>query len=538
MDTPALSTMFQFGRFRFCSGSDGLLRQDTTGVWRPVSIGSRARAVLGVLIEQRGNLVLKDQIMRSVWPETSVEEHNLTVQISALRRLLDGDHPSESCIQTVTGRGYRFRPMMASQADDPFLKSSMQMPNSRPRLSLVVLPFKNLAGNSRGDDLAEAITDELSTDLSSWSAAFVIAGKTAGALETGPVDIRQLGLELGVNYVIHGSVRGSRARTSVNVRLIDVETGAYLWADRFHTDHRAAPDAREEIIGRLQRALVQRLLEDATRRIEALPPRDWSSYDLSMRGRTFMSRPQSLANRRTALDCFEQALDRNQGSALARIGIANVLITNILEGWSTSVEEDTVRAEHLLLQALDGDTDISQVHTYMGMLRRIQGRLSDSRLELEIALGMSPNLSHAMSQLGVTLAFLGLPEDAIPWLEKSLRLAPHDHGTPVDQAALGLCHLMMGKIESGVVWLRKARAGNPRMYYIHMWLAAGLGLNDELDEAAASLRQAIQIKPDIDSLTALRSRWQMMTASSRFFVLAEKTVVLGLQRAGLPEKRV
>jgi tetratricopeptide (TPR) repeat protein len=171
----------------------------------------------------------------------------------------------------------------------------------------------------------------------------------------------------------------------------------------------------------------------------------------------------------------------------------------------------------------------------MGKLRRIQGRLSDSRLELEMAIEMSPNFSEAMSQLGATLAFLGLPEAAIPWLEKSLRLAPHDHGKPVNQAVLGLCHLMLGEIESGTTWLRKARASNPQMYYIHMWLAAGLGLCDELDEAAAALRQAIEIKPDIDSLPALRARWQMMTASPRFFMLAEKTVVLGLRRAGLPD---
>ena len=97
IDTPAFSAMFQFGRFRLRPRGGGLLRQDTTGAWRPVSIGSRALTVLGVLVEQRGTLVSKDEIMRAVWPGTAVEEHNLTVQIAALRRLLDEDHPSESC---------------------------------------------------------------------------------------------------------------------------------------------------------------------------------------------------------------------------------------------------------------------------------------------------------------------------------------------------------------------------------------------------------------------------------------------------------
>jgi adenylate cyclase len=540
MDTPALSAMFQFDRFCLRPQGAGLLRQDTTGDWRPVSIGSRTLAVLGVLLERRGTLVSKNEIMRAVWPGTAVEDHNLTVQISTLRRLLDEDSLSESCIQTVTGRGYGFRPAVASQSDGSLLFHSSKhrlapAPGSRRRLSLAVLPFRNLSDDPGGDYLAETITDELSTDLSTWSYAFVIAGKSAGIPETGPMDVRQLGVELGVSYVIHGSVRGGTERTSVNVQLVDVETGGHLWADRFEADHRAATDARDEIIGRLERGLVRNLLEDVNRRIEALPPRDWSSCDLNMRGRTFMVRPQSLANRRIAIDSFEQALSRDPGSAAARIGIANALIANILDGWGTSIEEDTARAEQLLLKALQGDTDISQAHACMGKLRRIQGRLSDSRVELEIALGMSPNSSDAMKQLGFTLAFLGLPETAIPRLEKSLRLAPHDHGKPGNQAALGLCYLMLGEVESGIIWLRKARAGNPQMYYVHMWLAAGLGFHGELVEGGAALRRSIEIKPDIDSLAALRARWQMMTTSPRFFMLVEKTVIPGLRRAGLPD---
>jgi adenylate cyclase len=397
------------------------------------------------------------------------------------------------------------------------------------------LPFKNLSDDAGGDHLAEVITDELSTDLSSWSPTIVIAGKSTGTPGTGSIDVRQLGVELDVSYVIRGSVRGSTERTDVNVQLIDVVTGANLWADRFDIAHRAAADARDEIIGRLERGLVRRLLEDVNRRIEALPPCDWSSYELSMRGRTFMLRPHSCANRQTAMDCFEEALNRDPSSALARIGIANVLISNILDGWGTSIKKDTARAEQLLLEVLQSDTEISQAHAYMGKLRRIQGRLSDSRLELEIAIGMSPNFGNAIEQLGMTLAFLGLPEDAIPWLEKSLRLAPRDPSTPVDQAALGLCHLMLGEIEDAITCLRKARAGNAQTYYVHMWLAAGLGLSGELVEGAAALRQSIRIKPDIDSLTSLRARWQMMTTSPRFFMLVEKTIIPGLRQVGLPD---
>jgi TolB-like protein/Flp pilus assembly protein TadD len=539
MDKPALPDMFEFDRFRFPRHGSSLLRQNAAGAWKPIGVGSRALELLYVLVERRGDLVSKDEIMRAVWPGTVVEEHNLTVQISALRRILDADRVEGSCIQTVIGRGYRFLPAVTSPSIGeprvtPVAGVAAHLSDTGPRLTLVVLPFKRLGSDPGADDLADAITDDLTTDLSRW--ASVITCASASVHQTGPLDVRQVGAELGVNYVVHGSVRSSTDRATVNVQLIDVGTGAHLWADRFDIEQRVTAVARDEIIGRLESGLARKLVESVNRRIDALPPHDWSAYDLYIRGRAFMLRPDSLANRLAAINYFEQALDMDPGSALARIGIANVLITNILEGWADSIEADTIRAEQLLLEALRGDTEIALAHACMGKLRRIQGRLSDSRAELEIALGMSPNLGTACSQLGMTLAFLGLPDVAIPWIEKSMRLAPHDPGTALVHAMLGLCNLMLGQIDDAITWLRKARAGNPRPYYVHMWLAAGLGLRGDLDEAGVALRQAVEIKPEICSRAALRARWQMMTASPRFFTLVENTMIVGLDRAGLPEE--
>jgi adenylate cyclase len=526
----------EFDRFRLPRRGSRLLRQNAAGVWEPIGVGSRALELLGVLVGRCGDLVSKDEIMRAVWPGTVVEEHNLTVQISTLRRILDVDRVDGSCIQTVIGHGYRFLPAVTSPSVDkssviPVPGVAAHLTDTGPRLTLVVLPFKALGSDPGVEDLADAITDGLTTDLSCW--ACVITRASASVHQTGPLDVRQVGAELGVAYVIHGSVRRSADRTSVNVQLIDVGTGSHLWADRFDVERGGTSDARDEIIGRLERGLVRKLVENANRRIDALPPHDWSAYDLYIRGQAFILRPYSLANRLAAMNSFEQALDMDPESARARIGIANVLIANILDAWSTSIEDDTIRAEQLLLEALRGDTEIAQAHTCMGKLRRIQGRLGDSRAELEIAVGMSPNLITACSQLGMTLAFLGLPEVAIPWIEKSLRLAPHDPSTAPDHAKLGLCNLMLGQIDNAITWLRKARAGNPRMYYVHMWLAAGLGLSGELAEGGAALRESIRIKPEIDSLTSLRARWQMMTTSPQFFMLVDKTIIPGLRQVGL-----
>ena len=149
------------------------------------------------------------------------------------------------------------------------------------------------------------------------------------------------------------------------------------------------------------------------------------------------------------------------------------------------------RAEQLLTEILRDDADNADAHAHMGTLRRAQGRLSDARIELEIAVGLAPNNIHAIGHLGITLTFLGNPEAAVPLIERCLRLAPHDRNTPVNQAVLGLCKILLGDVDEAVIWLRKARAANPRLFYIHAFLAAALALRDELDEAGDALRQAV-----------------------------------------------
>jgi adenylate cyclase len=221
----------------------------------------------------------------------------------------------------------------------------------------------------------------------------------------------------------------------LNVQLIDTESGAHMWAERFDVDLGSSADARNELTGRLVCILSAKLTEDVNRRIETVPPQDWTPYDLVMQGRALASRPFSAANRYDAMSCFEQALDRAPGAAGARIGMAGV--GNILDRWSQSSEHDEARAEQLLIEILRDDDDSPEAHTYMGMLRRVQGRLSDARIELEIAIGLAPNNVGAIGQFGIVLAHLGQPEATIPQIERCLRLAPHDRNTPGNHAFLG-----------------------------------------------------------------------------------------------------
>ena len=190
----------------------GLSRRDDTGAFVPVAIGSRALDILGVLIERAGEVVSKEDLIAAVWPETVVEDSNLTVQISALRRVLDRGRSNGSCIQTVAGRGYRFLSAVtrvAAEARSNAAVVQQGVVGARPRLSIVVLPLANLSSDPEQEYFVDAITDDLTTNLSRITDSFVISRTTAFTYKGKAVDVRQIGRELGVRYVFEGSVRRS-----------------------------------------------------------------------------------------------------------------------------------------------------------------------------------------------------------------------------------------------------------------------------------------------------------------------------------------
>jgi tetratricopeptide (TPR) repeat protein len=216
----------------------------------------------------------------------------------------------------------------------------------------------------------------------------------------------------------------------------------------------------------------------------------------------------------------------------AKYGIATVLISNVLDGWSLAIERDKARAEQLLTEILRDDANNADARANLGALRRVQGRLNDAKIELEIALALSPNNIQVIGQLGITLTFLGCPEAAVTLFERCLRLAPHDRNTPVNQSVLGLCKILLGDVDEAIVWLRKARAANPRLFYTHAFLAAALGLRNELDEACDALRQVVKIRPEFASQSDLDAL--LRESSPQYLALWGKTVYAGLIRAGLP----
>ena len=245
-----------------------------------------------------------------------------------------------------------------------------------PRLSIVVLPFANPSNDSEQEYFVDAITDDLTTDLSRITDSFVIARTTAFVYKGRAVDVRQVARDLGVRYVLEGE------RVQVNVQLLDGQTGSHVWADRYETDRRDLAEAQSEITGRLARTLNLELAEAVGRQVEQEQAANPDARDLVMRGWAWWYRRMSPANRQEAQHAFERALKADRQSVEAKIGLATILVSNITDGWSSGAQRELVWAEALLLEALERDPNRSMAHYAMAMVRRSQGRLAATSCRL------------------------------------------------------------------------------------------------------------------------------------------------------------
>jgi adenylate cyclase len=406
---------------------------------------------------------------------------------------------------------------------------------SVPRLSIVVLPFDNLSRDPDQDYFADGITEDLTTDLSRIAGSFVIARNTAFTFKGKSVDAKQLGHDLGVHYVLEGSVRRSGEQVQVNVQLIDAESGAHVWADRFDTDRRNLAEAQSEITGRLARTLNLELVQAVGRQIEQERSVNPDAADLIMRGWALYQRTQVASSRAAARRDFERALELDANSYDARLGIAASLVVDLSGGYSTELAADEATAEKLLGELLARNPNRSQLHQTIALLRRVQNRLPESRIEWQRAIELDPNNSIAYGQLGVTLIYLGDPAAAIPLEDKRIRLNPDDPNIALAYWSLGLAHLLLRHNDLAVEWLTKACAANPRVYYFYLDLAAALALQGHIDEARSALAEALKLRPEISTMVRQRARWAY-TNNPAYRALAEKTIDVGLRLAGMPDE--
>ncbi|WP_247333495.1 adenylate/guanylate cyclase domain-containing protein [Bradyrhizobium sp. 147] len=400
-----------------------------------------------------------------------------------------------------------------------------------PRLSIVVLPFVNLDGNSEQDYFVDGITESLTTDLSRIPGAFVIARNTAFTFKSKAVDVRVIGRELGVRYVMEGSVQGGGDRVRVNAQLIDTETGAHLWAERFDKPRADIFDMQDEITTRLARTVGIQLVAAEGRRAERERPNNMDAVDLAMRGWAILNQPLSLRRDRAACDLFDAALRLDPRNVEALVGLAFYHGNELRTFASTNREEQLRIAHTAITQALTLAPGNALAHFVHANVLHVSGATERSLRELEFAIALDRNLAWAHADAGFMKVLLGRAEEAEADLMNAIRLSPRDPGLDRWLALLGIADLFLGRLDSALDRLRRSVEINPNVAMPHFFLAAASALSGRATEAREARNAGLRLDPNF---TVARFRNERRSENPTFLAQRER-IYEGLSLAGVPE---
>jgi len=412
--------------------------------------------------------------------------------------------------------------------------TSSPPPAAAPRLSIVVLPFANLSNDPEQQYFADGITEDLTTDLSRIPGSLVISRNTAFTYRNKPIDTKQIGRELGVRYVLEGSVRRSGSQVRVSAQLIDAATDAHLWAERFDCDTADLFAMQSEITSRLAHTLNLELIA-----VEAARPSEHpDAFDYILRGRAVLLKPGSRDSYSEAIRLFEHALSLDPQSVEAQISLAGSLASRVLIGFSDTRAADLTRADELIGRALAASPRYALAHHVKGQVLRAQNRWEEAIPEYEMALASNPNLVVALHGLGLCKLFAGSMDEVITLIEQAFRRSPRDPQIGTWYATVGIVHLLQSRTDEAIVWLEKARSAAPARPSNHLPLAAAYALRDDLDRAAAELSAARRLRREgsLSSIGKMKASGWWRSLSPRARALFEATYVPGLRKAGMLEE--
>jgi TolB-like protein/class 3 adenylate cyclase/Flp pilus assembly protein TadD len=404
-------------------------------------------------------------------------------------------------------------------------------PAAAPHLSIVVLPFANMGGDPEQDYFVDGVTESLTTDLSRVNGAFVIARNTAFTFKGKPVDVKKLGRELNVRYVLEGSMQRAGNRLRVNVQLVDAETGNHLWAERFDKPVADLFDMQDEIVSRLANALDAELVAAEARRAERSPHPD--AMDLVFQGSSWLNKgltPDFMAQSRSF---FEKAIALDPENVEAMVGLARV---DAVLGGAVMTDDYSARlaaAETTITKVLSLAPNHASAHAILGLVQISTKRAAQGIAECEQALALDRNLARAHSLIGLAKYFLGRGAETEPHIKEALRLSPRDTIAPRWMVWVGLAKAQLNADAEAVVWLRRGLDANRNYSVTHFDLAAALARLGKLDEARAAVNAGLALDP---RFTICRYRDVTYSNSDNpTYRAGRERLIEGMRLAGVPE---
>jgi len=487
MDRESIS----FGRFRLDVGRRELLSDG-----EPVQLHGRALDILCALAAAKGEVVGKDELLNRLWPGRIVEEGNIHVHVSALRRALDNQGEGHSYVVTVPGRGYRLAGLTGASSAGPAASPSPQPLPQPDKPSIAVLPFTNLSGDPEQEYFCDGMVEEITTLLSRIRWLLVIARNSSFTYKGQAVDVPRIGRVLGVRYVLEGSVRRAGNQLRISAQLIEAEAGAHLWADRFDGSLENVFELQDQIAISVAARIEPKLRAVETRRSSKRPTSDLTAYDLYLRalplGRS-MAKDQLMVSIELLRRAIEQ--DPEYGPALA--SLAHSYYRMDIQGWAQEGEHNRRTAIDLIRRALRAASDDPEVLATAAMVLGYFGEDIYTSVELiDQALTLNPSSVRGWQTSGVIRNWIGRSDIALEHLQNASRLDPINYSTR-NLTVLGIALFFNRRFDEAASKLIEALEEQPNVTLNYRFLAASYAHMERLDEARAIIARLRTITSDV-----------------------------------------
>jgi TolB-like protein/DNA-binding winged helix-turn-helix (wHTH) protein/Tfp pilus assembly protein PilF len=397
-------------------------------------------------------------------------------------------------------------------------------------LSIAVVPLTNIDGDPAQEYLAQGITGDLATDLGQLPGALVISRNSARDYQGGSADARVVARELGVRYVVAGSVQRLRDDVQVHLRLIDGETGAQQWAERFQGPRADLPRLQLDVVRRIAQTLQIRLLESEAERISRERPRNPDAQDLLMRGWALWERRRAADNAQ-ARASFEQALALDPAYSLAWVGLANTHLSDLHSGWTDDRQASLDRAREAMERAYAVGPRHRDVNAGRGYVLFFTGDVESALAAFDQEIEANPGNALAHVWRGLMLVSLGRAAEAIPAIQRGMTLSPRDVDLPMFYRSMAHACFSLSRYGEAAAWAQKAVGLSPGYVKGHAFLAAAAALQGDPTTAAGAVDRVRSLQPKFDSVASFRQslmpgELRMFDATPRFYE--------GLHNAGLP----
>ena len=512
-------------------------RRELTRGAEAVAMGPQVFDLLLYLVQNRERVVTKDDLLNAVWGGRIVSESTLTSHINAVRKAIGDNGEQQRLIRTVPRKGFRFvGDVSEAQPPTGALQAESARPNEPPAPvlalpdspSIAALPFLNLSGDPEQEYFADGVVEDIITELSRIRWLFVIARNSSFTYKGRAVDVKQVGRELGVRYVLEGSMRKAANRVRITGQLIDASTGAHLWADRFEGTLNDIFELQDQITESVVGAIAPQLERAEIERAKRKPTESLDAYDYYLRGMANLHRGTREAIDE-ALPLFLKAIELDPDFASAHAMAAWCYFWRKVNGWMTDHARETADGARLVRRAVElGKDDAVALARSGHALGHLVGDLDGGIALIDRALVLNPNLAAAWFLGGFLRLWRGEPDDAIERFAHAMRLSPLDSEMYRMQAGTAMAHLLAGRFDIASSWAEKAYRELPSFLMVVAVIAASHALAGRADEARRAMLHMRKLDPSL-RISNLKD-WLPLQRPEHLATFAD-----GLRKAGLPE---